>query len=265
MQNNRLTLLAIVLCLSIATSSLTYADQEYISGQAGEQESKAYTVVKNISTRYLAYRDLGPWFAKLKGHTALDYGSGLGTSTEFLAQQGFNVQGVDISQHMITEAKKSYPEVPFSLIKNNILPFKDKSFDLVFSCLVLFELDSKANIQAYAEQAKRVLKDDGYFIAISGSTNMRDPNFKSKLIKTDFPENKNATSGSQVRVHLHEINLTFVDYLWTEDDYREAFAKAGLPVCAVHYPLGKAGEDFDWVDELHKSPIIVILASKKCS
>ena len=151
-----------------------------------------------------------------------------------------------------------------SLVPDNALPFSDKSFDLVFSSFVLFEMSSLKKIEEYLIQARRVLKEDGYFIAIIASIHMYDPKFKSRLISADFPENKNRKSGSQVKMHYNEINMTFIDYFWFEEDYRKAFTTAGLQVCAIAYPLGKSGEHYPWEDELKKSPILLFLAAKKC-
>ncbi len=242
------------------------ASTEYVSGNAEKKETQAYKYVKEISERYISYRDLDPWLERInKNRAALDYGSGLGFSTAFLANHGFTVQGVDISQSMIAEAKNTYPNLNFNLITKNKLPFKDETFDLVFSGFVLLELATKSEIQAYIAEAKRVLKKDGYFIGVTSSQHAHDPEYKSNLYVTDFPENKNATSGSQVRIHLKEIDLTFMNYVWFENDYREIFASAGLPICSVHYPLGKDGEGYPWLDEMVKPWVILILAAKSCS
>ncbi len=237
----------------------------YESGKAGQKEAQSYTKVKNVSSRYLSYRDLGPWLSKVQGKAALDYGSGLGFSTEFLVDRGFEVKGADINPNMIIQAKNSYPGVDFTLIKDDKLPFANLSFDLVFSSLVLFELSSLQQIENYLKEARRVLREDGYFIGITGSSSMHDPNYKSELRKTDYPQNKGAKSGSLVKVTLNEINLTFEDYLWFEKDYRKIFQKAGLPICEVHYPLGQKDEPYPWKDELNRSPFILILARKSCT
>jgi hypothetical protein len=55
------------------------------------------------------------------------------------------------------------------------------------------------------------------------------------------------------------------DYLWRAGDYRVAFEGAGLEICVMHYPLGKAGEGYPWQDEMTMSLALVIIAKPKLS
>ncbi len=251
--------------LNLVFCTLSFAENSYVSGRAGVGEAQTYRKAKMVSSRYLAYRDLDPWLSKTAGKLALDYGSGLGYSAEFLLSRGFQVKGADINPDMIAQASQAYPSIEFSLIEDGKLPFSKGTFDLVFSSLVLFELSSLKKMEQYLKSAREVLKDDGVFIGITGSEFMHDPKYQSELRFTDFPQNRKAKSGSLVKVRLNEINLTFEDYLWFEKDYRKVFKKAGLPICQVHRPLGKSGEAFPWKDELKKSPLLIILAGKQCS
>lgn len=237
---------------------------EYISGQSTKNQAEHYSKIKNISTRYLAYRDLQSWLDLINGKEALDYGCGIGYSIDFLLNKGFKVTGVDINPGMVEQAKKEHPKVDIYLTKKQKLPFPDKSFDLVFSSLVLFELKNKTDIYKYIIEARRILRDNGYFIAITGSSYMHNYEYKSIYRTSNFPENCNATSGDLVRIHSNEADITFFDYLWFENDYRQIFKQAGLPICRVHNPLGKTNENYEWLDELTKSPLLLILAAKDC-
>lgn len=102
-----------------------------------------------------------PWFAKIKSKHALDYGSGQGFSVEYLLQNNFTVEAVDINPHMIEQTKSNYPNVNFTLLENDVLPFADKQFDLVLSSFVLFEIASLAKMQHYLSGARRTIKDHG--------------------------------------------------------------------------------------------------------
>jgi ubiquinone/menaquinone biosynthesis C-methylase UbiE len=236
-----------------------------MSGKIGASEAKLYTEVNEVSGRYLTNRDAKPWLDKISGKSALDYGSGLGYSSEFLNKQGFQVVGVDINPHMIKSATHTFPSTHFILINKNQVPFPNQSFDLVYSCFVLFEIDSLENIRQHLAEGTRVLKEGGYFIAITGSQHVGDRKYKSVLNITDYPENENPKSGSIIKVTSPEINITFNDYFWTEEDYRKVFAKAGLDICEVHYPLGKDNEGYDWQAEKTKSPFVMFLAKKSKS
>ena len=142
-------ILAFILALS--AWQINADNSEYISGQAGKKEAESYSKIKNISTSYLANRDLQPWLDLVKGKQALDYGSGTGASINFLLAKGFKVTGADINPDMIAQAQKAHPKIPIAFAQDAQLPFADKSFDLVFSSLVLFELKNKTEIQQYAE------------------------------------------------------------------------------------------------------------------
>lgn len=252
-------ILLVLICLDLKI----FAD-DYISGTQCNQVQQ-YKKAKVIATRYLAYRDIDAWLAKAKDKEALDYGSGLGFSAEFLLTKAFKVSGVDTNLNMVQEAQKNLENVPFYHIETGKLPFADSTFDLVFSSLVLFELDSKEAIQKYLAEARRVMHETGIFIGITGSTAMGDPTYQSQLYFTNFTQNYGAKSGDLIKIKLFEIGLTFSDFLWSEDDYRELFHNAGLPICAVHYPLGRDGEGYPWLDEKQRSPLLLILAAKECA
>lgn len=254
--------ICVCLCSTHSIAKNRSNSDEYISGTFNQESANSYKQAKELSTRYLAQRDLSPWLAKIQGKHALDYGSGLGFSVEYLLKQGFKVDAVDINPEMIAMGKKSYPDVNFKLATEGKLPYTDRRFDLVFSSWVLFEMDTLEKITNYLKESKRVMKDDGYFIAIIASKNIYDPKFKSNLYDTNFKENENLQSGSLVKMKYLEINMAFVDYFWSEADYCKAFDDAGLKVAAIHYPVGKTTDPYPWLDELHKSPVLLILATK---
>ncbi len=235
----------------------------YISGQASAQEANSYQKVKQMNWLELCFRGLEPWLASTKLKHALDYGSGQGFSLEYLLKNNFTVEAVDINPHMIEQTKDNYPNVNFTLLENNSLPFADQQFDLVLSSFVLFEIASLAKIQQYLSEASRTLKDDGLIIAIVASANVYDPNYKSNIWDTNFPENIQPRSGDIVKARLKEIDLTFADYYWCEADYRQAFADAALEIRAINYPLGTADDGIAWLDETHRSPFIQIIATKQ--
>ncbi len=261
----KLFLFLSLLTLSMPSTAAEEGSSSYISGKAGKDEAATYVKAQNVGPRYLAYRDLGPWLNASTGRLALDYGAGLGFSSDFLQQRGFSVESVDISESMIAGAKEHYPQMTVHKITANELPYPNEHFHLIFSSLVLFELPTKDAIKAYISEAARVLKDDGVFVAVTGSTEMHNPSRNWGVLESNFPENQERSSGSLVKVHLKEANLSFSDYYWTSADYHEQFAAAGLTICATHLPLGKGGEAYDWKDELEASPILAIFAAKDCA
>lgn len=211
--------------------------------------------------RYLAYRDIPSIIRKYfpKGK-ALDYGCGTGYSTQFLKDLGFDVCGVDISKQMLHQAQIKYPNLCFALIENGIIPFKAFTFDLVFSSFVLLEIGTQNDIIDYLKEAKRVMKKNGLFIAITASQDLHSISKKWLNFRTDFPENNPLTSGKLVKLYLYDSDIEFTDYYWTEADYRSFFAEVGFNLIDVYYPLGNKNDIYPWKDELSSSPFVVLIA-----
>ncbi len=225
-----------------------------------------YTKTHDAPYRYLAYRDIPQIIKKyLQGGEALDYGAGTGYSTQFLSQLGFNVVGVDINKEMVHQAQLQYPNLSFYPIENAVIPFKDSTFDLVFSCFVLLEISTPQGIIDYLLEARRVMKKttSSLFVAITGSEYLHDTSKKWLDFKTDFPENKKLLSGNLVKLYHDSSQIEFSDYYWTLEDYRSFFVKAGFHLLEVKFPLGKKEESFSWKDELVFSPSTIFVAIPK--
>jgi SAM-dependent methyltransferase len=237
----------------------------YFSGKATAEQADFYHAnTKEISTRYLGRRDLDLFLKDGLGLRALDFGCGTGLSTAILLAKGYTVEAVDISAKMMETARASHPNVNFHLLPSTTspLPFPDRSFDVVFSSLVLFELSSREMLHGYLAEAARVLKDGGQFVAVTGSVHLHDPTYQSNYLQARYEENEARASGREVRVEVTEIRLVFVDYFWTEEDYQTECKAVGMPIVDVHYPLGKEGEGREWKDELVRSPMLLIHARK---
>lgn len=254
----KLFLIVSVLCLNLSHVCATIY---HSNDDKSQEQAIGYSKTTQSACRYLAYRDMPGFFAKyVSGNKVLDYGAGVGISTEFLLTQNFDVTGVDISKEMLTQAKAQYPNATFDLIENGQIGSPHNSYDLVFSSFVLFELGSEEQMIAYLNEAKRVLKDDGVLIALTGSQDMYSKDWF--LFKTNYPENNHLTSGALAKVYLCDADIEFTDFYWTEADYRNFFSKAGFELAEVHYPLGNEKEQFPWKDEKTHSPYVIFVAKK---
>lgn len=221
-----------------------------------------YSKYKITGTPYLAYRDL-PLLLKqyVVGTNALDYGCGSGESTLFLKANGYDVTSIDINEKMLSIAKSRDISGNYIKIKSGNIPFEDNSFDLVFCSFVLLEISSQEKIIEIVKDIKRVLKKDGIFISIGGSDFTYDHEWLS--LNTNFPENKNIDTGSQVKIEFKDFNLTIYDYFWKQADYIQMFTNAGLNVMKVHNPLGKDDDGYNWIDEKEFSPSSVFICKKE--
>jgi ubiquinone/menaquinone biosynthesis C-methylase UbiE len=99
---------------------------------------------------------------------ALDFGCGVGRLTRPLSEFFDRCIGVDISESMISQAREWHggsPSCRFVLnTQGDLQVFKDKSFDLVYSNIVLQHLPSIRLIQSYIAEFIRVLAEDGLLV-----------------------------------------------------------------------------------------------------
>ncbi len=110
----------------------------------------------------------------------LDYGCGEGYGSEILSKFVDKVNGVDISEEAINEARKmKHNNITFTLLKDNYLPFEDDSFDFVTSFQVIEHVE---NVDLYLSEIKRVLKSGGIYF-------LTTPNARTRLFEFQKPWN----------------------------------------------------------------------------
>lgn len=212
-------------------------------------------------TYYLAFRDVPTLLEKhARGSRALDYGCGPGRSTRFLKGLGYDIAGVDISEDMLRQARAQDDTGEYRRIRSAEIPYDDASFDVVFSSFVFIEISNLAEITAILAEMKRVLKPDGVVAVVTSPVSGIDGNWLS--FSYDFPENRRPIrSGDTIKLQIRGTDVVLCDYHWTDEDYRNAFAQAGLSVRTVHTPLGRDDDGIEWKDE-KTTPFIFIYLLK---
>lgn len=225
------------------------------------EEVAAHGKTDECASRYLSLRDIPALTTKyVLGPRALDYGSGNGITADFLQKLGFCVTGVDINDEMLQHARHRFSTIDFYAVAKGSLPFSSRSYDLVFSSFVLVEIGTKEEMVAYFQEAARVLDINGIVMAVTIAEDAYSHDWF--VFKTDFPENRELTSGGLAKAYLPDVNIEFTNFYWTEADHCEAMERAGLVVKEIHYPLGKEDEGYSWKEERYHSPFVVIIAGK---
>lgn len=110
------------------------------------------------------------------GFHVLDVGCGTGRVLKRMSEKA-NISGcgIDVEENMITEAKKKCPEMDIQLAGCEHIPFDDKSFDVLTSCMAYHHFEYK---KVFAREAARTIKKDGcLYIA-----DVRFPNILRKLV-----------------------------------------------------------------------------------
>ncbi|MDO8553028.1 MAG: methyltransferase domain-containing protein [bacterium] len=118
----------------------------------------------------------------------LEVGANVGTQLQFLHTQGFSkVLGVDVNRRAITDAKHLYPDVDVIEASGFDLPFKDGSFELVYTSGVLIHI-SPNDIQKIMNEMHRVSSRYiwGFEYYAPEYTEVRYRGKKDLLWKTDF-------------------------------------------------------------------------------
>jgi ubiquinone/menaquinone biosynthesis C-methylase UbiE len=113
--------------------------------------------------RYRSHRHLQGWIEGMQpGRSVLEIGTGIGMDAWRMARHGLDVTGVDLTEVAVQTAQRRFAAggVPASFLNADAtrLPFRDASFDYVFSFGVLHHAqDTGATI----DEVHRVLKPGG--------------------------------------------------------------------------------------------------------
>jgi ubiquinone/menaquinone biosynthesis C-methylase UbiE len=105
------------------------------------------------------------WFATQipAGETLLEIGAGPGEVSGYLSELGVTCLGTDISEKMIQNAKKYFPQVQFEVQDFLQLGYADKSFYGVIGYYAIVNLKPEEIALVFAE-VNRVLREAGLFL-----------------------------------------------------------------------------------------------------
>jgi ubiquinone/menaquinone biosynthesis C-methylase UbiE len=239
-------------------------DAHFSNVYADQKRADAYAKLEFPGTYYLAYRDLPEIITEhVTGRKALDFGCGAGRSTRFVRQLGFDVDGVDISEHMIARAQERDPNGNYILVPDDDLSMlPSDTYDLVL-CAFPFDNVSLEKKFALFNSLKRVLRRGGRIINLVSSPEIYVNEWTSFSTK-DFPENRNAKSGDQVRVVMLDVDdrRPVEDIFCADEDYQHIYRSCGLEQVLSHRPLGKTSEPFAWVSETMISPWVIYVLKR---
>jgi SAM-dependent methyltransferase len=91
----------------------------------------------------------------------LEIGSGTGALLQRLRARGCRIQGVDINAGLIREGRAWFGALPVQQVYGTVLPFADRSFDVVMSFDVLEHIP---DTDAHLREVTRVLRPGGSYL-----------------------------------------------------------------------------------------------------
>ncbi|KAB1192410.1 methyltransferase domain-containing protein [Haloferax sp. MBLA0076] len=100
------------------------------------------------------------FYEALAGDRILDVGCGPGVDTETFVTDGFDVVGFDLTSSFVRAARTAVDEASFARGDMRRLPFRDGSFDGVWSCASFLHVP-RPDAPGTLREFRRVLADDG--------------------------------------------------------------------------------------------------------
>jgi ubiquinone/menaquinone biosynthesis C-methylase UbiE len=157
-----------------------------------------------------------------KGSKILDVATGTGLQAFAFAKRGYEVTGIDLSEAMISVAKKKnkYRNVKFEAADATNLPFEDNSFDVSSVSFALHEMPLSIGEKVLREMV-RVTKPKGIVVVVDYDlpknklgkflvyhfTSLYEPKYYKNFIKSDLEAllNKNGIEKIEKRTVLYGV------------------------------------------------------------
>jgi ubiquinone/menaquinone biosynthesis C-methylase UbiE len=100
--------------------------------------------------------------------SVLDLGCGAGRIALYMAEQGYQVTGTDVSESLLAAAqeiagKQNLP-ITFVRTEGTAIPFPDEQFDMLIGFKVLCYIPTKELRRLFLQECSRVLKPGGHFV-----------------------------------------------------------------------------------------------------
>ncbi len=217
-------------------------------GEAIRQYAKSFEAYHHWRTKenpkgwfyndYLEVPAVNELLGDIRGKKVLDFGCGTGIYIKILIKKGAIVKGFDISNDMLSIARKENPQLDLRQGSGYDIPFREK-FDIVLASLVVHYL---SDWNKMFQEIARVLRKGGYFVfstgnPVVGTVKKRDQGanyFHDKKVSVGWKDN----DGGEMRMYYYhktyeEIIRTIIKNGFEIVDYRDCFpirrAKKNFP------------------------------------
>ncbi|WP_306591626.1 class I SAM-dependent methyltransferase [Geothrix sp. 21YS21S-4] len=219
-----------------------------------ETRAASYAELAFPGTYHLAFRDL-PGLLGMPNGRALDFGCGAGRSTRFLQRLGFAVEGVDISEAMLAEARSRDPEGSYHRVPDGDLSLlADGRYATILSAFTFDNVRPEAK-GALIGHLARLLEPGGRLLNLVSSEELYRMEWAS-FSTAPFQGNQRPLPGDEVFTVMKDVAdaRPVADIFCPERDYLALYRAAGLVRLQAHRPLGRPDEPFEWISELTTAP-----------
>jgi SAM-dependent methyltransferase len=165
------------------------------------------------------------------GGAVLDLGCGEGRAGRELLKLGYRVIGADRSATLARAAVTSCPAMPVVLADAAVLPFADRSADLVVACMSLLDVD---DLPGTVSEIGRILRPGGHlclavvhpFISAQDEQTMHSPSFR-------FSQPYLQPRRYVDRIERDGLGMTFTSVHRPLSDYTSALFANGMVLSAL--------------------------------
>jgi SAM-dependent methyltransferase len=230
------------------------------------ERAVSYAELEYPGTYYLAFRDIPELIRTYAtaGDRALDFGCGAGRSARFLKRLGFHTVGADISAAMLEQARAYDPNGDYRLVGDGDLSgLQGGQFHLILSAFTFDNIPGEEHKLRILRELRRRTAPEGTFINLVSSPEIYLHEWASFTTR-QFPENRQARDGDPVRIVMTDVpdRRPVVDIRCSDELYRRLYRAAGYEIRAVHRPLGRPEEPYEWKAETRVAPWTLYVLSR---
>lgn len=102
------------------------------------------------------------------GARVLDVAFGDGRNTVFLAERGFKVSGIEITQGIVDQGRQRIAtlgyDVDLQVGRNSSIPYADAEFDCILACACIYYCDEGQTLRDNLAEYARVMKPGAYLV-----------------------------------------------------------------------------------------------------
>lgn len=165
-----------------------------------------------------------------KGDRVLEAGCGSAVWARFLKRRGWNAEGLDFEEDVITRLQERFPEMPWHLADIRNMPFPDGTFDVIL-CWGVVEHFENGPDELLREFARTLAPEGRAFISVPYLNRLRQRTFPGTSNRSVVGDgavfNQNYFTASEFCERLSAAGLVVRETVPFSRDFRVVFPALG--------------------------------------